>query len=332
MLDVNKKKRVYGQFFTKSDLWLKKQVGDFIIESKMRTAYDPFAGNGDILNALKGVGSIHRTIGLDIDKSLGWKYNDSLLNIPKVEGSIIVTNPPYISNYSASRKRISKGLEKYYKDSIYNDVYLIALDKMLMFHQYVVAIIPETFINSNYSNKYKLHSITILEENPFDDTENPVLVACFDSEFKDIHSVKVYKNDMYIDTLGNLYDMRLKPHNDLKCVFNDKNGWLGIRCVDSTSPDNMLKFDYKDNINYDWDKGIKSSSRLLTLVDVDIDDKKKDDFIVKCNYILNDIREKTQDIILSPFKGNMKNGRRRRRLDFLTCRAIIEKAYRLTCL
>ena len=46
-----------------------------------------------------------------------------------------------------------------------------------------------------------------------------------------------------------------------------------------------------------------------------------------CNKILNDIRNKSHDLILSPFKGNMKNGVRRRRLDFYTCRAIIEKAY-----
>jgi len=34
--------------------------------------------------------------------------------------------------------------------------------------------------------------------------------------------------------------------------------------------------------------------------------------------------------MLSPFKGNMKNGVRRRRLDFQTCRAIIERAYHTT--
>ena len=50
-------------------------------------------------------------------------------------------------------------------------------------------------------------------------------------------------------------------------------------------------------------------------------------FIDECNAILGDIRKTSHDIILSPFKGNMKNGVRRRRLDFLTCRAIMERAY-----
>lgn len=324
---MEKKKRVLGQYFTKADLWLKKQVKKFIVDSNMTIAYDPFAGNGDILSAVKGIGQIKKTKGLDIDKKLGWDYNDSLIDIPFVKDAIIITNPPYISNYSASRKKISKSLDKYFNNSCYDDVYLIALDRMIEKHKHVVAIVPETFINSSYKCKFLLNSITILEENPFDDTENPVVVACFDKELKDIHDVKVYKNDKYINTLGNINDMRLMPTNNVKCSFNDKNGWLGIRCVDSTNPSNMLKFDFKDNIDYDWDKGIKVSSRLLTLVDLDIKKSKRQIFINCCNNILEDVRERTQDIILSPFKGNMKNGRRRRRLDFMTCRAIIEQAY-----
>ena len=324
---ITKKKKVLGQYFTKADLWLKKQVIDFVVKSNCSIAYDPFAGNGDILNAVKNIDNIKRIKGLDIDKKLGWEYNDSLIDIPYVKNSIIITNPPYISNYSASRKKIGKTLKKYFDNSIYDDVYLIALDKMIEKHKYVVAIIPETFINSSYKNKFLLHSITILEENPFDDTENPVIVACFDKEFKDIHDVKVYKNEDYINTLGNIDDMRLFPSNNIKCSFNDINGWLGVRCVDTTNPNDMLRFDFKENIDYDWDKGIKVSSRLLTLIDLDIKKNKRQYFIDCCNNTLNEIREKTQDIIFSPFKGNMKNGRRRRRLDFMTCRAIIEKAY-----
>lgn len=324
---VSDKKRILGQYFTKADLWLKKQVIDFIESSKRSVAYDPFAGNGDILNAVTGIGSIKKTLGLDIDKKLGWKYNDSLLNIPFCKDSIIITNPPYLSNYSASRKKLGDGLKKYFNSSMYDDIYLIALDKMLEYNDFVVAIIPETFINSNYKNKFMLNTITILEENPFEDTENPVIVACFDKSYKTLYDVKVYKNEKFVNSLGDIYDMRIIPQNSIKCSFNDVNGWLGVRCVDTTSPDDMLKFDFKENIDYDWDKGIKVSSRLLTLVDININKNKRQVFINACNDILNDIRDKSDDIILSPFKGNMKNGRRRRRLDFYTCRAIMEKAY-----
>ena len=57
---------------------------------------------------------------------------------------------------------------------------MIALDNMLKAQKHVVAIIPESFINSSYMQKNKIYSITVLEDNPFEDTENPVCVVCFD--------------------------------------------------------------------------------------------------------------------------------------------------------
>lgn len=321
-----KKKIIYGQFFTKGSVWLREHIKKFILDSKTDLAYDPFAGAGDLLNVAKELG-YSRIEGLDVDANLNWKLNDSLELIPHLDNAIIITNPPYISNYSATRKKVGENLKKYFDASNYDDVYLIALDKMLDAEDYVVAIIPETFINSNYQQKNRLHSITILEENPFDDTDTPVLVACFDGKEKSLSEVKVYKNDKYVNSLGNIENMRLIPNKNIKMIFNDKSGWLGVRCVDTTNPNDMLKFDFKENIDYDWDNGIKVSSRLLTLIQIDIPESKRKAFIDACNYILNITREQTDDIIFSPFKGNMKNGRRRRRLDFITCRAIIEKAY-----
>lgn len=321
------KKRVLGQFFTKDELWLKPQVLEFIKDSASSIAYDPFAGAGDLLRAAKEKCGFSEVVGLDIDDKLAWEHNDSLLEIPHLDNAIIITNPPYISNYSAARKGLASELEKYFTTSKYNDVYLIALDKMIEAQKNVVAIIPETFINSNYDQKNLLSSITILEENPFDDTENPVIVACFDGNFKSLSQVKVYKNDTYVNSLGNIENLRVKPVRNLDMTFNEPSGWLAVRCVDTTNPANMIKFDFKDNIKYDWENRIKVSSRLLTLIDVEIKESDKKAFIEKCNNILSEIRQETSDIILSPFKGNMKNGQRRRRLDFMTCRAIIEKAY-----
>lgn len=324
---MDTKKIVLGQFFTKDNIWLRSHIQDFIEKTKTNVAYDPFAGAGDLLKAVENFNQFEKTVGLDIDEKLEWIYNDSLVDIPKIKDAIIITNPPYISKYSASRKGIGSNLEKYFINTIYDDIYLLALDKLLEAQKYVVAIIPETFINSSYQQKDRLVSITILEENPFDDTENPVLVACFDGRKKDYSEIKVYKNDTFINSLENLERMRLIPNNSVKMKFNDKQGWLAVRCVDTTDPNDMLKFNFKENIKYDWDKGIKVSSRLLTLINIEIPNEKRNSFIECCNMILEDTRQKTDDIIFSPFKGNMKNGRRRRRLDFFTCRAIIEKSY-----
>lgn len=323
---MNTKKVTKGQFFTKASLWLKKQIIDFIKSSNCKIAYDPFAGAGDLIKISEMYG-IKETKGLDIDETLGWDVNDSLNNIPHINNAIIITNPPYLSNYSASRKKVYDHVKQYFEASAYDDLYLISLDRMLEAQEFVVAIIPETFINSNFKNKSRLCSITVLEDNPFEDTDTPVCVVCFDGRTKDFSEVSVYKNEEYLFTLADLEHLRVVPKGTLKVKFNVLSAWLGLRAVDTTNPNNMIKFDYKENFDYDWDKGIKVSSRLLSIIDVDIPTKERDAFIKKCNEVLCDLRDKSKDIVLSPFKGNMKNGVRRRRLDFFTARAIMEKAY-----
>ena len=321
-------KKTLGQFFTEGSCWLRPQVVAFIRATKCKKAYDPFAGTGCLFDPVQqAVPEIEKCIGLDIDRNLGWPINDSLVKIPHEENAVIVTNPPYISNYSAARKKIGTDLKKYFDSTDYDDVYLLALDKMLEAQKNVVAIIPETFINSPYRQKRLLKSITILEDNPFLDTDTPVVVVCFDSIEKPYSEIQIYKDSEFVCTLDDVERCRMVPDNSVKLKFNDPDGWLGVRCVDTTDPNNMLHFDFKENIDYNWEKGIKVSSRLLTLISMDVPEKKRQAFIDECNSILDEVRTRSHDIILSPFKGNMKNGVRRRRLDFMTCRAIIERAY-----
>lgn len=319
------KKIKLGQFNTKSDIWLKPQIQDFIINSNCKIAYDPFAGLGDLLKVAREKLSFKDIIGLDIDKELNWKINDSLINIPHYENAIIITNPPYIAKQSASRKKID--LSNYFKKTEYDDIYLLALDKMLLAQEYVVAIIPESFINSNYKQKNRLVSITIIEENPFEDTENPICIACFDNKIKSYKEIKIYKNKTLINNLENIYKIRTNPKNNIKIVFNDKNGWLGLRAVDGTDDIKKINFDFKENIKYDWNNKIKVSSRHFSLINIDISLEKRDSFIKECNSLLNEIRSNSSDLLLTPFKGNTKNGVRRRRLDFKLARSIMENAY-----
>ncbi|MCQ2965813.1 MAG: hypothetical protein MJ250_03630 [Alphaproteobacteria bacterium] len=317
------KKQQLGQFFTVKELWLKPQILDFIKESKREIAFDPFAGAGNLLKVAKSIG-FTKTKGMDIDENLSWEINDSLVRIPKVENSIIITNPPYLAKQSASRLKID--LTTYFSKEKYDDLYLIALDKMIEVSKFVVAIIPESFINSNYTQKNLLHSITILEENPFADTENPVCVACFDGIKKDFSEIKVYKSDKFVNTLSDIFKIRIEPQNTKKISFNDLNGWLGLRAVDNTDDKTFIKFDFKENINYDWANKIKISSRHITLIDVDVPIEQRQKLIDRANLLLNQIRQQSADVLLTPFKGNTKKGIRRRRLDFRLARAIIEKA------
>lgn len=321
---TNSNKIKLGQFFTKKDVWLKPQITDFIKKSKCTVAYDPFAGAGDLLNAVK-MFRFKKYIGLDIDKNLKWIFNDSLISVPQIPNAIIITNPPYLAKQSASRKKMDLSL--YFNQSAYTDLYLIALEKILAAQKIAVAIIPETFINSNFMRKDLLHSITILEENPFTDTENPVCVVCFDGISKTLDKVKIYKNEIYVNDLETINRIRISPENNVKITFNDLNGWLGLRAIDSTNDKTFINFDFKKNFKYDWAKRIKTSSRHLTLINMDLPEQQKPLLIEKANNLIYTIREQSQDILLTPFKGNTKNGKRRRRLDFKLARAILERTY-----
>lgn len=323
--EENKKVKL-GQFFTKDSVWLKPQIIDFIKNSKCKVAFDPFAGDGDLLNAAKKILGFNTIKGLDIDSSLNWDENDSLISIPHINDAIIITNPPYIAKQSASKKKID--LTKYFNSSKYDDVYLIALDRMLEAQTYVVAIIPESFINSNYKKKDLINSITILEENPFTDTENPVCVVCFDGVPKPQSQIKVYKNDRFITNLEYISSIKLEPTNCIKISFNDLDGWLGLRAIDSSNDKTFINYDFKENFDYDWENNIKVSSRHFTLININIKVEKRSEFVNECNRILEKLRNDSSDIILTPFKGNTKKGKRRRRLDFRLARAIMEKAYK----
>ncbi|OGF64278.1 hypothetical protein A2661_00860 [Candidatus Giovannonibacteria bacterium RIFCSPHIGHO2_01_FULL_45_24] len=317
------KKRTLGQFFTKNPFWLKKHILEFIKSTKANIAFDPFAGDGDLLNLAKQIG-FKKMTGLDIDRSLNWKINDSLLNIPKVKNSVLITNPPYLTNYSAKRKGIYDSVKKYFDICKYDDLYQLAVEKCLS-NDFGVMIIPETFINSGFP-KNRLISVTIIENQLFNDTENPVCVICFDNKNKLNDKIKVYKNDKLLGNLSYFEKMRKIPHKNIYMKFNSPKGQIALRAVDTTNPQKPISFMKPEEIDYDL-SDIKHSSRLITVIELEAKNDAIDKMIEYSNDSLVNFRKKTHDVLLSPFKGNKKNGERRRRLDYLTARAILEDAY-----
>lgn len=319
------KKQSLGQFFTKNDFWLKDHILEFIKSTNAKIAFDPFAGSGDLLNVAKKIG-FKKIKGFDIDEHLNWKINDSLLNIPKISNSVIITNPPYLTNYSAKRKGIYEKVKRYFDICNYDDIYQLAIKRCLK-NDFGVMIVPETFINSKFP-KHRLVSITIIEDQLFNDTENPVCVICFDNRQKPYDQIDVYKNDQLIGKLGYFEKMRKTPHKNIYIKFNEPKGQIALRAVDTTNPQKPISFMKPKEIDYDL-SDIKHSSRLITIIEIKADNQKIDKIIEYSNQILFDFRKKTYDILLSPFKGNKKNGERRRRLDYMTARAFLEDAFEL---
>jgi hypothetical protein len=196
----------------------------------------------------------------------------------------------------------------------------MGLEQCLKSFSYGVAIIPETYLLHPKKSK-RIVSATILEDNPFDDTDFPVVIICWGPS--DISDYEVYKNDNYLGTNSLLTTSIPKNKKLGKDIikFNDINGNLGIICIDKGDLIGGIRFTTPDQI-----KGIiKVSSRTSTkvMINSSIDINR---LIIECNKILFNYRKNTSDIYMAPFKGNDQKGSRRRRLDFTTARVIIENA------
>ena len=319
------KKQNLGQFNTKNDVWLRPHIREFIGDSGCKNVMDPYAGAGDLLFAVDDM-SWDNVYGFDIDPSFGWPVWDSLKDVYEYDDTIVITNPPYLAKNSAKRNNFS-GYE-YFKDNDYEDLYQIAIHRVLARYERAVFIIPETYFQSGIFTGY-LHSHTVIEENPFTDTDCPVCVACFHTtnDFMAIagNNYKIYKNDEYLFNRFELEDILWDFNSDVRAdiTFNDPSGNLGLRGVDGVGKYDRIRFCRPEELKYDVQK-VKESSRSITIINVsgvEINDA----FIARLNFKLRALRHLTYDVVLSPFKNNNKLGQRRRRLDFKWARKIIEK-------
>ncbi len=312
-----------GAFHTIGSCWLNSVVSAFIVSTGLRTAVDPFAGKGDMLNLVGSALSMGKR-GYDIDKSAGWEVNDSLVSIPRRPGSICITNPPFLANYSARRKSIWPLVGGYYERYGRNDLYEIALDKCLASFEYVVAILPETFLHSAYP-KERCEKIVILEENPFNDTTFPVCVTCWSSATG--QDPDIYVGEDKVLRHSEIVRLRRSVGRSPRVVFNHPEGNIGLRAVDGTKEWDRIAFFPGNEFDYPRSR-IKSSSRLMTYIMVrELKSKEAiQDFCQTSNRTLERFRKHTSDTILSGFKGNNRLGKRRRRLDYGLARKIVIEA------
>jgi len=318
-------KRNLGQYFTKSSVWLRPQIKRFIAKAKPSIVIDPFAGAGDLLKVANDLG-YGNVDGYDIDPKLGWKVNDGLRGLKSIENGLILTNPPYLAKNSAKRRNLDS--YAYFLDNNLQDLYQIAIRSILQACRYSVLIIPETFLVSGMFVD-SIDSITILEENPFEDTDCPTCVCCFDSAKMAFlnsrhHVYDIYKNDLFLfnsqEAETRLATYKAKIQHSIK--FNDATGNLGLRGIDGINSSDRIKFCFPQELCYDL-SNIKTSSRAITVVKVDT--KVDTDFLTQINYYFEDYRAKTHDVFMAPFKNNNSMGIRRRRIDFKLARNFINK-------
>lgn len=240
-----------------------------------------------------------------------------------VDADVVITNPPYLAKNSAKRMGLDSGIDF----ENYQDLYEVALDRMLAHTDYLAAIIPESFLTRKLFRE-RLYGFISITENLFDDTDFPVGVGLWTKEEQDDY--EIWLADSFVgkkkDIIKQTSLFSKEADSDIEVRFNDPQGILGVYAVDGTV-EPTIRFIPGKNIP---SEDIKVSSRAITRITVSkkgnplITEENLEQAIKKLNKELALYRQETFDVFMTAFKGLRKDGRYRRRLDFKTIKNLIQ--------
>lgn len=313
------KKIEFGQYFTNINIFnidIFKEWMKLSLKESNNILLEPFAGSGNIIKMIQEIGFTNDWVAYDIEpKEKNIIQQDTIENYP-VGFDIGITNPPYLAKNSATRKRINIDFGKY------EDLYQVCIEKMLRNNNFVAAIIPESFITSGFFRERLFAFISLNSRHIFSDTDIPVCLALWIKE--NTKDFMIYHNNNFLGSFNEINKHKLPAEKRNIFKFNDKNGQIGIRCIDNSIP--SLEFMDGDCISPDE---IKISSRAYTRVSIDFSLSAKDykNIIKQSNMILSDFRNKTHDLFFTAFKGLRKDGLYRRRMDFKQAKSILGLAF-----
>ena len=262
-------------------------------------------------------------MGYDLYKH-NWQQNDSLVEIP--DSQFIVTNPPWLSKTSASKKKIMNNVNHYFdtnKDC--TNLYQIAIKLMIIKKIPFICLVPESILTMEWNWKYKLTKIISLFDSPFDDTNALTCVVCYDPE-KESDDVEVYSDDQFVGNLKQIEKSVLKPNKSIDIKFNVADGPIGVRCIDLKNEDKRAKFFTKANFTQKSYNNIKNL-RNATHIAIDLNGIDVNEFVKCCNEELENYRKTPAEIFNCSFMENTNYGTRRRRISFEVIRAILEKVF-----
>ena len=303
-------KRTNGQYFTEFNPFNNSGFAEWSASCDIinQNVLEPFAGSNNLIKMLQNMGFCNNFSSFDLEPQDEFvQLKDTLLDFPS-GFKVCVTNPPYLAQNSAKRRGL------FFPDTIYDDLYKIALDKCLQNCDYVAAIIPASFLNSKLFRNRLSHYI-LLSGKMFSDTEHPVCLALFEKKATD---VKIFENAEYLGLLSEFEKKIPQSTQKIDMKFNDKNGKLGLIAIDNTI-EPSIRFCKGSDINPD---NISVSSRSITRISIDAD---VDKIIKKLNDKLMSFREETHDLFLTPFKGLRKDNKYRKRISFGLTRKIINE-------
>lgn len=263
---------------------------------------EPFAGGNNIPHFLNHL----KFKSFDIvptDKNV--IKRDTILYFPKNFRSCI-TNPPWLYKSSAKRRNL-----EFCPNCSYDDIYKYCIELCLKNCDYVCALLPASFINSNLFQE-RLSCITFVTKKLFTETDSPTCIATFNKSVND--DILIFEDNNFLGSY-NEFKKYLPPKSNLNLKFNAKEGELGLIGIDNTK-EASIKFLKGSDIK----KDIKNTSRSITRIKgIDLNSN----FLRRINDYVYEFRKNTKDVFLTAFKGIRADGHYRRRIDYNLARNII---------
>jgi hypothetical protein len=321
-------KRANGRYYTRGNPFQLEPFQMWVEASNLeqQTVLEPFAGAKDIPRLIDAAHLQCRDWAFfDIEPGVkGIVQRDTLADFPKGV-NVCITNPPWLARNSATRRGLP-----FPEATRYDDLYKYALEQCLTHCGWVAAIIPEAFIRSGLFLERLCDFISLIPQKQdktnypsdkegrrrsvmFEDTEHPVGLALFAPNTSS--DVRMWRSNRFLGTMSELRKYLPQPSSNRDIVFNDPKGNLGLIAIDNTVSAS-IRFCPAEELK---DYPIRVHCRSITKIGVpwraDID---------MLNTRLKTIRERTQDVFLTAFRGLRRDGYYRRRLDWALARSIID--------
>ena len=324
-----KEKSQLGQFYTKNNDKILKGMNI----PKGVKIMEPFAGEGDLINDLKG----YEIVSYDLHPKQDYiEKRDTLMDPPDYSGYFVLTNPPYLAKNKNKDKSI---YEKYKVDDLYK-CFIKCLVEIKCLGGMI--IIPLNFLSStrkcdidlrrSFMNAYYMEMINIFEEQVFEDTKYTVCSILFSQKKEEKTRICVYPSGKIFNVVfdesnkymigGEVLNLKKPTRNISRLTKENINSEgvtnIKIQCIDSNSG-NMIKAVYVSDEERYVDNTIKLSSRTyMTLIIhpvIDISEQKL--LITKFNDYLNTNREKYNSLFLSNYRESSDIARKRISFDLV---------------
>jgi hypothetical protein len=325
-------KKCLGQFYTTN---YKHIMRNMYIPDNITNIIEPFAGNGDLLNFIEKDKYNVKCYDIEPKKDFIIKQ-DTLLNPPNLDGSFVITNPPYLARNKCDNKNI---FNKYNTNDLYKCFIQILINSNCLGG---IIIIPLNFLCSirktdielraNFVKKYDILIINIFEEQVFDDTSYSICSFQFIAKndiSENISNCYIYPSNKQITFVlnsnnqytigGEIYNLEknakykidratkgTKNREDftnilVKCIDDNINSKIGLLIVDDLTREKYI----------DKTPNLTARSYAILVIEPKISLEEQEELVKKFNIYLNEYRDKYNSLFLTNYRESNTIARKR---------------------